>query len=76
MQINVLDNKSVCRRVTVKDKGGSEIHDLMEVDGLIVPMLMRSLEEAGNVVKNVATLPMRDDDIMFCSPVKSGKDKF
>ena len=59
--------------VEVKDDGGAEVREMMNVDGLRISTFKMAPEELANIVHNVANLPIRDDDIMFCTPAKSGK---
>ena len=59
--------------VEVKDAGGCQIHSLIDVDGYRMwRPLFRTAEEQAEHVRSVVNVPLRDDDIMFCSAPKSG----
>ena len=59
--------------VEVKDASGCQIHSLIDVDGYRMwRPTFRTAEEQAEHVRNVVNVPLRDDDIMFCSAPKSG----
>lgn len=59
--------------VTVKDRGGAEIHNMINVDGLRLSTFGESAEEVANIVHNLVELAIREDDVMLCSAPKSGE---
>ena len=58
--------------VEVKDAGGKEIHNMMNVDGLRLSTFGEDPKEIADIVHNLVNLPIRDDDVMLCSAAKSG----
>ena len=59
--------------VEVKDASGCQIHSLIDVDGYRMwRPTFRTAEEQAEHVRSVVNIPLRDDDIMFCSAPKSG----
>ena len=62
--------------VEVKDQGGEAFQTMMDIDGLRLTTFMKSPEETADIVHNIKDMELRDDDVMFCSAVKSGKFKF
>ena len=59
--------------VEVRDADGNKIDGLINIGGFRMWKGLFSAEEVGNRVNNLVNLPIRDDDIMFCSAPKSGK---
>ena len=60
------------KEVEVKDAGGVQIHSMMDVDGLRICNFMKPPEVTADIIHNMVNLPIRDDDVMFCSGPKSG----
>ena len=61
------------RLVEVKDLGGESVKTMMDIDGLRLTTFMQPPEVTANIVHNIKNMILRDDDVMFCSAVKSGK---
>jgi hypothetical protein len=55
------------------DGGGGILHNQMLVDGMRIPTFRKPPEETAAILRNIKHLKIRDDDIMLCTPVKSGK---
>ena len=60
------------RLVEVKDLGGESVQTMMDIDGLRLTTFMQPPEVTANIVHNIKNMKLRDDDVMFCSAVKSG----
>lgn len=58
--------------VEVKDAAGVQLRGQMVVDGHRISTLGRLPEVTANNIHNMVNFPVRDDDVMFCSPPKSG----
>ena len=58
--------------VEVKDQAGREIVKMMNVGALRISTFAQDPEEIADRINNVVNLPLRDDDVMFCSAPKSG----
>jgi len=58
--------------IELKDAGGAEICGIMNIDGLIVNHFQKSEEETAKIVRNIKHLKIRNDDVMLCTPAKSG----
>ena len=57
----------------VKDASGVQLKGLMKVDGWTINTFMKPPEVTAEIIHNMVNLPIRDDDVMFCSAAKSGK---
>ena len=57
--------------VELKDAGGNKLNGIMRCKGQLIPTFERPREIAEDMV-DLVDMPIRDDDIMFCSAVKSG----
>ena len=59
--------------IEVKDAAGAQVNGMMKVDGRTILTFMKPPEVTAEVIHNMVNLPIRDDDVMFCSAIKSGK---
>ena len=59
--------------VDLKDAAGVPIHGNLDVDGQRVCNFMRPNDVAANIVHEIVNMELRNDDIMLCTPAKSGK---
>lgn len=59
----------------VIDAGGEQICDLLDIDGLTLNRLNKTADITANIVRNVKNLKIREDDIILCSPPKSGEER-
>lgn len=58
--------------VELKDAGGESFQSLMDLDGVIMCTFMRPPDVAAAIIQNIVNLEIRDDDVMLCTPAKSG----
>ena len=58
--------------VDVKDANGETFHAMIDVDGYRLTTFRKPPEVIADIVRNLPNMPIRDDDIMLCSPAKSG----
>lgn len=58
--------------IEVKDAAGAHIKSMMKVDGRIINTFIKPPEVTAEIIHNMVNLPIRDDDVMFCSAAKSG----
>ena len=59
--------------VDLKDAAGVPIHSMIDVDGRRINTFFKPPEVTAGIIHNMVDLPIRDDDVMFCSAPKSGK---
>lgn len=58
--------------IEVKDAAGAQVKGMMKVDGRTILTFMKPPEVTAEVIHNMVNLPIRGDDVMFCSAIKSG----
>ena len=59
--------------VELRDASGMQIHTIMNVDGHRISTFDKPPEVTAEIILNMVNLPIRDDDVMFCTAPKSGK---
>ena len=60
------------KMVELRDASGVQMCDVMDVDGRRINTFHKSPEVTAEIIRNMVNLPIRDDDVMFCSAPKSG----
>lgn len=56
----------------LKDAGGATIHIQMRVDGMRINTFGKPPEVTAAIIRNIKNIKIRDDDVMLCTPPKSG----
>ena len=59
--------------VDVRDAAGIPVHNIIEVDGQRLCTFFRPNDVAAKITHDVKDMELRDDDVMLCTPPKSGK---
>ena len=57
----------------LQDEGGGILCNQMLVDGMRIPTFRKPPKVTAAILRNIKQLKIRDDDILLCTPVKSGK---
>ena len=60
--------------IEVKDASGVPLNGQMLVDGRQINTFRKPPEVTAAIIYNMVNLPIRDDDVMFCSTPKSGTE--
>lgn len=58
--------------IELQDAAGAKLHSMMKVDGRTINTFLKPPEVTAEIIHNMVNLPVRDDDVMFCSAPKSG----
>ena len=61
-----------CEMVELRDASGVQLCDMMDVDGRRINTFLKPPEVTAEIIRNMVNIPIRDDDVMFCSAPKSG----
>lgn len=57
----------------LKDASGALLHNQMLIDGMRTSTFRKPPEVTAAIIRNIKNIKIRDDDVMLCTPVKSGK---
>ncbi|XP_045188063.2 sulfotransferase 1B1-like isoform X1 [Mercenaria mercenaria] len=56
----------------LRDAGGGVLYNQMRVDGMRIPTFRKPPGVTAAIFRNIKHLKIREDDILLCTPVKSG----
>ena len=68
-----MDERECSEVFDVRDASGVVLQNQMRVDGLQVSTFRKPPGVTASIVRNIKHLNLRDDDVILCTPPKSGR---